>query len=90
MVLAREDEVVWLEWEVYSSHYPISKAAWGTGVVQVRKGSKQAIVLAMGRKCTKRWSNKGIPSHALQPFTVPTETRQVPNHHCLLYTGNRQ
>jgi len=48
------------------------------------KGVKQATVLATERKHKKRWSNKGIPSHALKPLNVPLETRQVPNRMCLL------
>jgi hypothetical protein len=35
-------------------------------VVYSEKGDKQAIVLAVGRKCTKHWGTKGIASGALQ------------------------
>jgi hypothetical protein len=49
----------------------MSKGTWDIWVMAVRKRGKQAIVLAVGRKCRKHWSDRDIPRYALQPFIVP-------------------
>jgi hypothetical protein len=43
-------------------------------LVKLEKGSKQAIVLTMGRKCRNIGGTRGIPSRALRLFVVPVET----------------
>ena len=44
-----------------------------------KEGRKQDIVLVVGWKCIKHWSNIGITCSAFQPFVVPVETRELPN-----------
>jgi hypothetical protein len=63
LVLARVDGSSVVGVRVSQRRHAIAKAAWDTGVAEIRKRSEQAIV---GRKCTKHNSNQGIPSRALQ------------------------
>jgi len=56
----------------------MSKGTWNIGVVKVierEKILKQAVVLAMGWKCRKHCSVRGVPGPALQLFVVPVKTR---------------
>ena len=56
--------------------------SWDTGFVEVRKkGSKQTIVLIVGRHCRKHRSNRG---HCA---LVSVGTRQVPND---MYANSEQ
>jgi hypothetical protein len=69
-------EVVWLEWEVYSGRHPHQRKCGVVELWRSEKGGKQAVVLAMGRKCRKHGSNETrIANCALQLFVVSTETR---------------
>jgi len=52
---------------------------WGREGHKKGEKIKSAIVLAVGWKCRKHWSNNGIPGPALQQFVVLVETRELPN-----------